>query len=391
MSLATRCPACETTFRVVQDQLKVSGGWVRCGQCHQVFNGLESLITLPPEAVSAAASSAAAAAASEPSAADVRPTVAAPVTHASDPVPDLSDPSSDDEVFVVEDEPVPEATPADDGDEIPTGEVTEGLSAWPEFQSSRRPPDDAPQPAEALAGAAQAAESDAAANATPDAAAESVPGPASDFDPVVSVAPFTLDRPSRFAPSMFHDDTVRAKASPPAAAPLPTPAFVRQAERAARWQRPGMRVALGLLAIVLCGSLAAQVAHEYRDELWARWPASRAPLQQWCTLLQCEVTAPRDLAHLALDSTSLQRTDRAHVLRFEAELRNTASHPVRAPALDVSFQDLQGRTLVRKVLAPDSLQAPRDGVPANGSWHIQAPLDVGELAITGFTAEVFYP
>ena len=34
MSLATRCTSCGTAFRVVQDQLKVSEGWVRCGRCN---------------------------------------------------------------------------------------------------------------------------------------------------------------------------------------------------------------------------------------------------------------------------------------------------------------------------------------------------------------------
>lgn len=53
MSLATRCSACGTVFRVVQDQLKVSEGWVRCGRCNDVFNALENLFDLerdtPPE------------------------------------------------------------------------------------------------------------------------------------------------------------------------------------------------------------------------------------------------------------------------------------------------------------------------------------------------------
>lgn len=44
--LATRCAACGTAFRVVQDQLKVSEGWVRCGQCSAVFNALEGLFDL---------------------------------------------------------------------------------------------------------------------------------------------------------------------------------------------------------------------------------------------------------------------------------------------------------------------------------------------------------
>lgn len=50
MSLATRCPACGTVFRVVQDQLRVSEGWVRCGRCEDVFNALEGLFDLEHDA-----------------------------------------------------------------------------------------------------------------------------------------------------------------------------------------------------------------------------------------------------------------------------------------------------------------------------------------------------
>ena len=46
MSLATRCTACGTVFRVAQDQLKASEGWVRCGRCSEVFNALEGLFDL---------------------------------------------------------------------------------------------------------------------------------------------------------------------------------------------------------------------------------------------------------------------------------------------------------------------------------------------------------
>ena len=38
MGLITRCPACGTMFKVVSDQLKVSNGWVRCGQCAEIFD-----------------------------------------------------------------------------------------------------------------------------------------------------------------------------------------------------------------------------------------------------------------------------------------------------------------------------------------------------------------
>ncbi len=50
MSQITRCPACQTLFKVVPDQLRVSAGWVRCGQCHEVFEAPQNLLTQAPAA-----------------------------------------------------------------------------------------------------------------------------------------------------------------------------------------------------------------------------------------------------------------------------------------------------------------------------------------------------
>lgn len=50
MTLATRCPACGTVFRVVPDQLRVSQGWVRCGRCNEAFNAIEAMVQTPPPA-----------------------------------------------------------------------------------------------------------------------------------------------------------------------------------------------------------------------------------------------------------------------------------------------------------------------------------------------------
>lgn len=43
MSLTTRCPACKTMFKVVPDQLRISEGWVRCGQCNEIFDASTEL------------------------------------------------------------------------------------------------------------------------------------------------------------------------------------------------------------------------------------------------------------------------------------------------------------------------------------------------------------
>lgn len=43
----TRCPTCNTVFRVSAEQLDARQGRVRCGQCAHVFNALESLVDDP--------------------------------------------------------------------------------------------------------------------------------------------------------------------------------------------------------------------------------------------------------------------------------------------------------------------------------------------------------
>lgn len=44
----TRCPGCNTVFRVTDAQLELRDGQVRCGHCRTVFDGRERLISLAP-------------------------------------------------------------------------------------------------------------------------------------------------------------------------------------------------------------------------------------------------------------------------------------------------------------------------------------------------------
>ena len=44
MALATRCPRCDTVFRISTAQAAAKGGMVRCGICANVFNSLDALV-----------------------------------------------------------------------------------------------------------------------------------------------------------------------------------------------------------------------------------------------------------------------------------------------------------------------------------------------------------
>lgn len=47
--LFTRCPACQTTFRITADELRKADGEVRCGRCDSVFHAFDGLPERLPE------------------------------------------------------------------------------------------------------------------------------------------------------------------------------------------------------------------------------------------------------------------------------------------------------------------------------------------------------
>ena len=44
MDLIACCPACHTRYKLVPDQLRISDGWVRCGQCDVIFDASQQLV-----------------------------------------------------------------------------------------------------------------------------------------------------------------------------------------------------------------------------------------------------------------------------------------------------------------------------------------------------------
>lgn len=176
------------------------------------------------------------------------------------------------------------------------------------------------------------------------------------------------------------------------------PAFMRRAEREAQWQRPAVRAVLGTTVGVLGLMLVVQAAIHFRDPLAAQWPASRPLLAQACATLGCQVGAPRALDRLRLESSKLTAGSAPgdpaappSQLRLAAELRNTAAHPVQAPALELSLTDPLGELVARRVFTPTELGLREGVLAAQATWGVDVRLDVGTLSVAGFSVEVFYP
>lgn len=356
MSLATRCPSCSTVFRVVQDQLRVSEGWVRCGRCGEAFNALEAMLPWPPT-----------------------PLAAAPP--APPDTADTADAAASSGVALVTSDGAmaPQAAQALGGDEA-ASEVqddTPGDTAMP-------PP------------AVPAATESTGDRAVADADRPELPEPA---PPLAEPEPGTDGGDEREASpaSAVPTAPVQATSRPARAAgrrskrePQPAPSFVKQADRAARWQRPGVRAALLLLLLTGCLGLAGQAAFVYRDRLAASVPASRALLLHACASLGCRIGEYRQIDALTVESSGLTRVDGAPVYRLALTLRNRATHEVAAPALDLAIGDAQGRPIARRVLTMNELGLPLRSLRPGSEIPITAPLAV-DGQVSSYTVEIFYP
>jgi predicted Zn finger-like uncharacterized protein len=169
------------------------------------------------------------------------------------------------------------------------------------------------------------------------------------------------------------------------------PRFLREAKAGARWRKPWVRAVLSVALLLLIVAAVGQAAWPQRDMLASRWPAT-LPAWNWlCEQADCKIEAPRAIASLALDGSSLTRTDTEHVLLFSADLHNRSDHAVRMPSFDLTFMDLNGEIVARKVLTPEQIGIQQTALSPEGELHVHARLQVGALPASGFQADLFYP
>jgi hypothetical protein len=171
----------------------------------------------------------------------------------------------------------------------------------------------------------------------------------------------------------------------------PAPSFVVQADRAARWRRPWVRLSLALAALLAAAGLAAQVVYVHRDRIAASDPAWRGLLQEACAVVGCQIGEYHHIDALSVESSALVRAERAPYYRLSVTLRNRSANDVALPAIDLVVNDAQGQPIARRVLTMAALGVRQHSLKAGGELPIQASLAVAERAVSGYTVEIFYP
>lgn len=350
MSLATRCTACGTIFRIVEDQLRVSDGWVRCGRCAEIFDARELLFDIEREAP-------------PPWPPQFAPAPAAIEPELPPPPPPPPAPSP---AFTAPQEWLPPPEPEVRDDPLPTG--------WPSPEFGHHDQRHEPRWVE---------DSDAGQPPIPPAADAPAPTPA--MGDMAPLAAEPAERPG--APSKPPKPAKVAKAS--LASDPPVPEFMRRAQNSARWNRPAVRAALGALSVLLAGLFSLQVALHFRDALAALHPPMRAPLESLCSLAGCEVRPWKRIDALSIDSTSLNPLGSNYKLNLS--LRNKTGVEIAAPWIELSLTDATGALFARRVLGPDAMNPALKQVGPESEQALSVVFSTGGQRVSGYSVNIFYP
>lgn len=433
MLLATRCPHCETVFRLQEAQLSLRGGLVRCGHCQAVFNAPENLVDAPsgekPLEASAPADITRDASPAPVTATPAREAITppAPEDEPAHPVPDVSESatstrppaaepkngavlSHDTETSV----PLPLVEP-DSRQPEPTREsvhVAEPVTAAAHANDVRHEA----EPSFAKAGdvrepsftAWHARES----RFEPDAPAAAVAAEHAD-DPTFSntaASSWGADPEPRFrspptgASAASESFGARAFASrPDAAEPFatspdtegPQPFAVVREKRVPAPGRLVWRVVGTVVALVLAALLIAQLAWWQRETVMVYWPGSQPLFAQVCEQLGCQIAPPRDIDGLQVEASDLRQVDGPYRLELRVPLRNRYNVALAYPALELTLLDAKNNITIRRVLWPQDYVRPGTpipaGLPARTTQTMIVRLDTGNVVASNFRVQIFYP
>ncbi|MEY4883678.1 MAG: hypothetical protein RIS34_1532, partial [Pseudomonadota bacterium] len=372
-----RCPACETLFKVVPDQLRISDGWVRCGQCEEIFDASVHLQPTSPSTDS---------------------------THGNSPA-DHSVPEPD------ESEPALEALP-ESGDV--TGTMDEGAAENPLPLPAMAPGSDVlvDSPVDLDVTKTDVGDSDSSwrpvseaftANAWEDeSVADHIEMPpvvplATELEQIVARRSMSAIQDALPAPSEATEvNPTQIEAEGELSDLLETPglSFMRESNAHSLWRKPLVRVVMGALAVMLLAGLCLQILVQERDRIVAFEPATRPWMITICSVLSCSISPVRQIESIVIESSSFTQI-RGDSYRLNFVIKSVASVALALPAVELALTDTQDKAVIRRVFSPADFTS-NSGTLAAGS-ELAASLTINVKSdgktdrIAGYRVLAFYP
>ncbi len=332
--MRTRCPACDTIFRVTSEQLRMKAGKVRCGQCQHVFNAFDYL---------------------------------------------LPDQSTDERALIKAAPPATTSQPVTQPVTQPRGAIS-------------APPASTPIQASGQTGATTAA----AATTTREAA--SITTAASDAIPAEppsneAAVPAEEETPTESTEAARAAGLVAARSWDEtrdynrwANGPLATDGAARfdnEPPHASRWPFVLVASALSLL-------LLGQALWHFRSELVMQMPS----LSALFSALAVDVPLPRESAQVSIESSDLQSDNARGLFVLNATLKNRAAYDQAWPALELTLTDVNDRVVSRRVIQPAEYLPAKTlspAFPGQSDTTVKLWVEARNIGAAGYRLYIFYP
>lgn len=353
MSLITRCPACETLFKVVPDQLRISEGWVRCGQCDDIFDA--SLHLLPDSSTEWEPAAACEALLAQSDANDT------PISPFPSDDSELNSTPMGDLAALAEDQ---------DQGSAPELVAPTGSENVAELDSPELIPDEISPVDEAISLSMELLDAQTLV-------LQSVPATAITAVPPADVAQPDLDEPEVEPPAEFS-----------------AVSFMRDKSRSSVWRKPLVRVTLGLFSLVLLLGLSGQIIFHERDRIVALEPGLKPWLLTFCRSLSCSLSPLQRIESIAIDSSSFIKMN-SDFYRLNLTVKNSAAIALAVPAIELTLTDSLDQPVVRRVFLPTELGGNSDTLAAGAEWSASRVLAVRTAGpadrVAGYRLLAFYP
>ena len=144
-----------------------------------------------------------------------------------------------------------------------------------------------------------------------------------------------------------------------------------------------------LWTLVLLLIFAGQLLWIGRHAVLARWPVMEASVHAFCDAISCEAAFLQDVNGMVIDSSSFTERQGAYELIWA--VRNSAEQTLAMTSLELTVHDMQGQPVVRRVLMPADVGAPKV-LSAGQVWSGQLIVRVdSDVTVTGYRLLSFYP
>ncbi len=399
MALATQCPHCQTTFRVVHDQLKLRAGLVRCGHCKEIFNGIEHLLP-PPDVTSTekTASAVESAVVATPSneftaeqtveefslAAHVIDTSSEATSFIDDEIEEELDHAPSEQIdFDIPDSPESEPEIDSEAQQPAAQEISkreDPLQRMTLVDFTREYPED----------------SDSTDQEHTDKQEFSNAEYPPTFDPhsrdELDEAIEDLQRkPWRSNKKSAKKKRIQEE---PKSIADDEPTFIKRGRRKQRLGKK-LRIAISIACFILLIAALVQGTYLFRNQIAGIFPQAKPFLTQLCDVVACRIELPAQITAVSIESSELQTlAENKDTFVLTTLLRNYSDTLQAWPHIELTLNDANEKPLLRRVFKPDDYLTEievRKGFAASSEHSVKLTFELAQIKASGYRVYLFYP